>query len=480
MKLIFGNSINKLFAYLFFYMVFSGFTYLFESWLIYNFFYAKEFSHFVTYNIHICYYFLFCILMWKDLYSLNYHYFLKYESKWVIFKNISVTFIVIFNMVFFMLFFDFIFGWNYLIQEYLLEILVTLVLDTLFIILAHVLQFLWIHHLVRLGFLQKNVLIVGEPDERFPIMDFFVNIISTNIYTGTLYMKEGQFYFRNPENKEVPVTPDAFKKLIFSLKIGEVMLFMNRNMDSETIFKIVNFCRLYSIGYYLVPDISNLPKRSFWKSDFYYIPLIERYATNRDSVTFITFKRLFDLVVASLSLLLVFPVAFLIALAIKLEDGGPVFFVRNRVGKNGKIIKFYKFRSMVPNADVLKNTLLKYNMRKGPLFKMKNDPRITRIGKLLRRHSLDELPQLLNVLKGDMSLIGPRPHLVSEVAAYSHKDVIRLDCIPGIACYPQIYGRDTLSFRKWVNMDILYRKKWSIGLDLNIFFRCLRIAIFVR
>ncbi|GAF78393.1 unnamed protein product, partial [marine sediment metagenome] len=133
---------------------------------------------------------------------------------------------------------------------------------------------------------------------------------------------------------------------------------------------------------------------------------------------------------------------------------------------------------MVRNAEELQKDLLEYNLRlDGPLFKMKNDPRVAKLGKILREYSLDELPQLLNVLKGDISLVGPRPHLINEVETYSSSDMLRLECIPGIACLPQICERNRVGYRKWMDLDLLYRKKWSLLLDLKILIRAVQIVI---
>jgi lipopolysaccharide/colanic/teichoic acid biosynthesis glycosyltransferase len=170
------------------------------------------------------------------------------------------------------------------------------------------------------------------------------------------------------------------------------------------------------------------------------------------------------------------PLGLLIALAIKLEDGGPVFYTTRRIGKNGRPIRFYKFRTMVVGADRLKAQLLRFNERRdGPLFKMKDDPRVTRVGRLLRKHSLDEVPQLLNVLEGTMSLVGPRPHLPEEVEAYRDGDYLRLECIPGIVGLPQVFGRNTLGFEEWVGLDLQYRRTWSLVQDFKIMARTLRI-----
>jgi lipopolysaccharide/colanic/teichoic acid biosynthesis glycosyltransferase len=141
-------------------------------------------------------------------------------------------------------------------------------------------------------------------------------------------------------------------------------------------------------------------------------------------------------------------------------------------------MRFYKFRTMVVGADRLKARLLPFNERRdGPLFKMRNDPRVTRVGRLLRKYSLDEFPQMLNVLQGSMSLVGPRPHLPEEVAAYQDGDYLRLECIPGIVGLPQIVGRNTLGFKEWVELDLRYRRGWSLVEDLWIIARTLGILL---
>ena len=184
------------------------------------------------------------------------------------------------------------------------------------------------------------------------------------------------------------------------------------------------------------------------------------------------------MLIAVPALILFLPLGLLIALAIKLDDGGPVFYITTRIGKNGRPIRFYKFRTMVDGADRQKAALLRYNQRSdGPLFKMQDDPRMTRVGRLLRKHSLDEFPQMLNVLVGNMSLVGPRPHLPEEVAEYRDGDYLRLECIPGIVGLPQIVARNTLGFKEWVTLDLKYRKTWSLGQDLRIMVQTAKIIL---
>ena len=179
-------------------------------------------------------------------------------------------------------------------------------------------------------------------------------------------------------------------------------------------------------------------------------------------------KRVVDIVGSATLLLLFSPVFLIIAILIKLEDGGPVFYAQTRVGKWGREFTMYKFRSMIVNADKLKDQLLDKNEAGGVIFKMKDDPRITRIGKWLRKLSLDELPQLWNVLKGDMSLVGPRPPVPREVALYTLEDRRRLDVKPGITCIWQVSGRSEIDFEGQVRLDVQYIESQSLLTDIKI------------
>jgi exopolysaccharide biosynthesis polyprenyl glycosylphosphotransferase len=181
-----------------------------------------------------------------------------------------------------------------------------------------------------------------------------------------------------------------------------------------------------------------------------------------------TVKRLFDIWVSCFLLILSLPLFIVISLLIKVEDGGPIFYVSKRSGRKGKSFNFYKFRSMVTNADFIKRHLLRKSDTDGPIFKMKRDPRITRIGRFLRRYSLDELPQLINVLKGDMSLVGPRPFPVEENDKIEYQHIPRLNIRPGITGLAQIKGRSDLKFNQWMRWDSWYVKNWSLGLDIKI------------
>ncbi|MCS6829477.1 MAG: exopolysaccharide biosynthesis polyprenyl glycosylphosphotransferase [Armatimonadota bacterium] len=180
-------------------------------------------------------------------------------------------------------------------------------------------------------------------------------------------------------------------------------------------------------------------------------------------------KRVLDVVVASVGLVLLAPLMLLIAIAIKLDSPGPVLYKQVRIGRGGKPFWFIKFRSMVKNAEQIKRDLIPRNeVRGGPVFKMRNDPRVTRVGRFLRRYSLDELPQLIHVLHGEMSLVGPRPPLPSEVLSYGPWEMRRLSVTPGLTCLWQISGRSDIGFREWVELDHIYIDTMSFWTDLKI------------
>lgn len=188
-------------------------------------------------------------------------------------------------------------------------------------------------------------------------------------------------------------------------------------------------------------------------------------------------KRVFDFIAAICGVIILSPVMLVIAILIKAEDHGPVFYKQVRVGKNGKKFKMYKFRSMFVNADKMLAKLKEQNDVEGPMFKMKDDPRITKVGHFIRKHSLDELPQFFNVIKGDMSLVGPRPPLPSEVAEYSDYDKQRLYVTPGCTGLWQATERNEVGFSEMVQLDIQYIQRASFMFDLWIIWKTVEIII---
>ncbi len=194
----------------------------------------------------------------------------------------------------------------------------------------------------------------------------------------------------------------------------------------------------------------------------------------------LVFKRALDIIGSALGLILLTPVFLLTAWAIKREDGGPVIFSQNRVGEKGKIFPMYKFRSMVVDAEIRKHELIDQNEAGEIVFKIRHDPRITRMGRLMRRISIDEAPQLFNVLKGDMSLVGPRPALPDEVNKYSLSERRRLEVIPGITGLWQVGGRSEIDFQGQVTLDVQYIESQSFWGDISILLKTIPTVLFGR
>lgn len=190
-------------------------------------------------------------------------------------------------------------------------------------------------------------------------------------------------------------------------------------------------------------------------------------------------KRILDIFASAMALLVLSPFFLIIALIIFVDDPhGSPFYHQDRVGKDGRIFRFWKFRSMVVNADQLLEKLQTQNEKDGPVFKMKNDPRITNIGRFIRKTSIDELPQLWNVLKGDMSLVGPRPALPAEVVQYNSYQRTRLSVIPGLTCYWQVQNhRDQIGFDEWVDLDVKYIKEQSMWLDIRLILLTVKVVV---
>jgi exopolysaccharide biosynthesis polyprenyl glycosylphosphotransferase len=191
-------------------------------------------------------------------------------------------------------------------------------------------------------------------------------------------------------------------------------------------------------------------------------------------------KRISDILISLLAIILLSPIFLITAIAIKLESKGPVFFKQSRVCKNGREFNMLKFRSMCADADKKLQECLHLNEKDGPVFKIKNDPRITRVGRFIRKYSIDELPQFFNILHGDMTVVGPRPSLKSEVAQYTPYEARRLCVKPGLTCYWQVSGRSNLSFKEWMALDLKYINESSLFTDIKIIIKTIPAVLFCK
>lgn len=198
----------------------------------------------------------------------------------------------------------------------------------------------------------------------------------------------------------------------------------------------------------------------------------------KKKVGFLFIKRFFDITLSLIALILLSPLFLIAAIAIRLDSKGPVFYSQPRAGLHGNPFTMFKFRSMCSDADDRLKDLEKYNEKDGPVFKMSDDPRVTRVGRFLRKKSIDELPQLINILKGDMSIVGPRPPLLNEVEQYTPYQMQRLNVKQGLTCYWQISGRSDLSFDEWVSLDMKYINECSLWTDLKIILKTVPAVLF--
>ncbi|MBU1233227.1 MAG: sugar transferase [Proteobacteria bacterium] len=274
------------------------------------------------------------------------------------------------------------------------------------------------------------------------------------------------------DDVSVTGTMDDFNNILLTEAIDEI-LFAIPLKQIDNIHKYILFAENMGINVRIMPDfqiqrIMYYPETAkIYIDSFLGMPTMSLSSAPSKDTELIT-KAIIDFTAAGLGILLLSPLLILISLAIKLTSKGPVLFAQTRCGLNGRHFTLYKFRTMVANAEELKEDLSTDNEMDGPVFKMRNDPRITPIGYILRKASLDELPQLFNILKGEMSLVGPRPPLPSEVEQYHLWQRRKLSMKPGLTCIWQVSGRNDVSFEQWMKMDLEYIDNWSLLLDFKL------------
>lgn len=198
---------------------------------------------------------------------------------------------------------------------------------------------------------------------------------------------------------------------------------------------------------------------------------VEIRVVNSYGTGYFALKRAIDVIGALFGIISLSPIFLITAIAIRLDSKGTAVFTQERVGLNGKTFKMYKFRSMVINAEDIKERLLEKNEMSGPMFKMKEDPRVTRVGKFIRKTSIDELPQLFNVLKGEMSIVGPRPNLPKEVEKFDEWMLEKFSVKPGLTCYWQVMGRNSIDFEEWMELDVKYIRERNTLVDMKLIFK---------
>ncbi len=324
---------------------------------------------------------------------------------------------------------------------------------------------------------QRSVLIVGTNEQATNLGQE----IASNSELG--YQISGYVQISsdddNPEGLNILGSIDQLPQILETEKIDEIVIALPFKKNVEAIFNVITLGHDLGVVVRFTPNndyaqiLKGLRIETF---DGNYILTFFR----ESQILQLLIKRVIDIIGSLVLLILLSPLIVLIALAVRLDSKGPIFFAQERVGMNRRSFKLYKFRSMVVNAEELRADLADQNEVDGPVFKIKKDPRITKVGRFIRKTSLDELPQLWNALVGTMSLVGPRPPLFSEVDQYEWLFRKRLSIKPGITCLWQVSGRNQLSFDEWMELDKEYIENWSIWLDIKILLKTIPTVLLGR
>ncbi|MBE0416989.1 MAG: sugar transferase [Coriobacteriia bacterium] len=333
----------------------------------------------------------------------------------------------------------------------------------------------------RRGHLLRSTLVVGSNAEAEDI----VRVLKGN--KGAGFVPAGCLASSQADRLSLNFCPDDVPCLGFARELVDVVQAHNIDtvviatsaFDHEVVSRMIAELRGLPIGIHLSSGLFEVLTSRVLVREVCGVPLITVRAVSLSRSKLVV-KRGFDLAIASSIVVAGLPLWLLVTLAIKLESRGPIFYKQARVGRHGEAFGMFKFRSMVDEADTRLEELLRDNEADGPLFKMRNDPRVTRVGKWMRRYSIDEFPQLLNVIRGEMSLVGPRPPLISEADQYNDYHWRRMEVLPGMTGLWQVSGRSDLKFDEMVRLDLFYIENWSVRLDLALLVRTIPAVLFAQ
>jgi exopolysaccharide biosynthesis polyprenyl glycosylphosphotransferase len=319
-----------------------------------------------------------------------------------------------------------------------------------------------IGRIYRRGFGQTPVLLIGDSEGRTRLRRMMEQVPGAYVLAGEVDFGGGG--------------PDAYlasvREVLDRTEARGVVLVGAEGLPDEELLELIHSVRLRGVPLRVVPGAFALMRGRTILSEGMGVPLLEVHYPGLDN-TQRTLKRVLDVVVSVGGLVLLSPLFLAVALAVRLDSPGPVFFRQKRVGADEKVFVCHMFRTMQTDAEVRQADLEDLNEAKGPAFKIKDDPRVTRVGRFLRRWSIDESPQLVNVLKGEMSLVGPRPLPVRDFLKMEESHKRRLGAVPGMTGYWQTSGRSDLSFEEMVRLDLYYIENWSLSFDLKIILKTL-------
>lgn len=324
----------------------------------------------------------------------------------------------------------------------------------------------------RMGMNSRMLLIIADKDSGY----FIDHIIEAKDWGYRIWgiMTDDQS-IKEKYDRHFKVIPyeNELSAIIDEKGIEEV-IYCKSYFDQNEIQKFIYTCAEIGVVFRMQSQLLNCVKMQSTMSFLNQMPFLT-FRNTPDNYLALKMKGFIDFTLSLLALIILSPLMALIALLIK-QDGGPVFFLQERLGLHGRHFKCLKFRTMVVNAERLQASLMSQNEQQGPVFKIKQDPRVTRIGRFLRKTSLDELPQFINVLRGDMSIVGPRPPIPSEVKHYERWQTRRLSMKPGITCIWQVSGRNNIPFDQWMKLDMQYIDTWSLKLDLIILLKTFKVV----
>jgi exopolysaccharide biosynthesis polyprenyl glycosylphosphotransferase len=353
-------------------------------------------------------------------------------------------------------------------------VLITLALVTVLLSLRRFVYRIMLYRQYARGVGTRNVLIVGTGSEAHALRHHMESIRHLG------YTFKGFIDFPGSSSRLTSTSGDVVGTLDRLFQHGRKHfvdeIFFTTPCDRGVVQEALEQARIHGVDLRVVPDMYD---GLAWNSPIEYIgqfPTISLHCGQVPEVGLLL-KRLLDIAFSSLAILLLAPVLLVIAIAVKLDSKGPVFYFSDRIGKRGRVFRCTKFRTMVRDAEDRRAEVMHLNERDGVLFKISNDPRVTRVGAILRKYSLDELPQFFNVLRGEMSVVGPRPPIASEVREYKLSHLRRLDVTPGITGLWQVQARRDPSFDTYVSLDVTYIDNWSIWLDLKIIIRTIGVVL---
>jgi len=353
----------------------------------------------------------------------------------------------------------------------------TFIFTSIFIGLEKILLVLFTRNVRLKGLNFRRVLIVGTGKRALRFIDVITDHPEWGLKVLGIVDKDPKKVGEKINGSSVIGSFDDIPDIVHNNVVDEVLFVVPRSWLSQ-IEKIMHFLELEGIRVNVAVDYFELKLSRAEQTHLNGFPMIT-FKTTPDKLWHLLSKRLFDITVSLLGIIFLWPIFVIVAIMTKVTSKGPIFFRQKRCGLNGRRFNLYKFRTMVVDAEERLRDLLHNNEVAGPAFKMKDDPRLTKTGKFLRKFSIDEFPQLWNVLKGDMSLVGPRPPIPKEVENYDNWQRRRLSMRPGITCLWQVNGRSEISdFDEWVKLDLEYIDKWSIWLDFKILFKTIPVVLF--